>query len=168
MHLLIVEDDDRLRRLLKRLLEEQRRRLRAVGLAEQAERAELLLDEVPHVVRGDEAVDPRPEGVGERRVVALAVGRGEQVVQDRRELDRLPVGAAHERRRAPVPGTGDRADELDALGARRRDRGRRRGRGPGLDVRDDERAPEGGDGSAHAPTGTTGRSRRPGRRSRAP
>ena len=66
--------------------------------------------------------DPLAERGRELVVVALAVDRLEQPVEERGQLNGLPVGAPDERRRPAVAGSADLAEELDA---RRRGRARR-------------------------------------------
>ena len=96
------------------------RRLRPVGQLEQPQRPQVLVDERrDHLLRDAPAHGPadqaRDLGAG-----APAVDRVQHEVEQLRELEGLPVTAAHQGRWGPVAGPHHGPDELEVIGARRR------------------------------------------------
>ena len=91
-------------------------RRRPVGLREHAERAQLLLGELADVRRADAAPELLGDDGGDLLGVAAAVAARRDVVQQRGQLDHLPVAAAGQQRRLAEPGVLELADQLDAVG----------------------------------------------------
>ena len=128
-----VEDrGDRLRRSLRDQggaeLERQHRvgllelGARPVGLGDDAERPELLLDQDLNVVRTDRAAELLGHALGDRRVVATAVDLLGDEVEETRHLNGLAVGAAGDVGRLLEAGLLVLADQLDSRGEARGDR----------------------------------------------
>jgi hypothetical protein len=94
-------------------------RTRRVGVREDAERTESLLDEEGDVLGREENAQPRLDGIGERGVASAAVCCLRNRVEQARELDDLTVMPPDEVGRVLEARILVAADELDACGAPR-------------------------------------------------
>jgi hypothetical protein len=92
---------------------------RRIGVREDAERTQSLLDEEGDVLRREENAQPRLDRIGERGVVSAAVRRLRDRVEQLRELDDLAVMAPEQIGRILEAGILVAADELDTCGAPR-------------------------------------------------
>src|SRR4051794_9580528 len=75
----------------------------------------MLVHELPNVLRTQGAPRGRTRGRGNRGEVTLAVDRLEYGVQQRSELENLPVRSAHEEGRLAVPGSEGTTENLHAV-----------------------------------------------------
>jgi hypothetical protein len=88
----------------------------AVRTAEQAERAEGGVHQLPHVVGADQAPRRRADALGNLRDRGPTVDGEHHLVQERRQRDDLTVGAAGQRRRTAITGAGHLAEQLHPVG----------------------------------------------------
>jgi hypothetical protein len=93
--------------------------LGSVRTPQEPERAQLLFDHVADVLDVGPARDPLAQIIGDLLVAASAIDRLQHPVEQRRQLDRLTVGATHERGGVPIARASDHPEHLDALRARR-------------------------------------------------
>jgi len=92
-------------------------RLGAVGLAQQPERTQGGVDELPDVVRADQPPGGRADLGRDLLDRPPSVDGDQHLVQQRRQLQDLAVPAAGKRGRPAVAGPREFPEQLDALGA---------------------------------------------------
>ena len=90
--------------------------VRAVGARHQPQGPELGVDQGAHVVGGDGTPDLPADVLGDLRQRVVSVGLLGHRVQERRELDDLPVTPAGDRRGRPEAGAFELPDQLGAVG----------------------------------------------------